>query len=123
MNTYKITNITNLAPKRDRKFNSTISINYVDKMIKKTLNVNAGDTVFLTTHSLPLSVHRLRIKNLITVSEVSEAEVPKPKKKVVPVKKSKPKAVKKPIEEYTTKKKSTRTSSKKIDKLETEEKE
>ena len=97
MNTYKITNITNLAAKRDRQFNTTIAIEYVDKMTKKTISVKPGATVYLTTSSLPLSVHRLRIKNLIIVSEVDASEfqktVEKPKKKE-PVKL---KAVKKPV--------------------------
>lgn len=95
MNTYKITNITNLAAKRDRKYNSTITIEYVDKMTRKTLMVNAGATVYLTVSSLPLSVHRLRIKNLITVIEVDAAEVSKPIKKSKPKKVSKPRATKK----------------------------
>jgi len=99
MNTYKITNITNLLAKRDRKFNSTLGIEYVDKMTKKTINVKPNDSVYLTVTTLPLSVHRLRIKNLIIVTEVSPAEVAKTMKKARPPKKvtPKPKAVKKPV--------------------------
>jgi len=100
MNTYKITNITNLLAKRDRKANTTLAIEYSDRMIKKTINVKPNDTVFLTVSTLPLSVHRLRIKNLISVTEVNPAEAVKasqkaksPKKKDIP----KPKAVKKPV--------------------------
>ena len=89
MNTYKITNITNLAAKRDSKFNSVLDIEYVDKMSKKIIKLKAGDTVFLTVPTLPLSVHRLRIKNFITVSEVSSQEVANLNKP------AKPKAVKK----------------------------
>jgi len=97
MNTYKITNITNLLAKRDRKFNTTLAIEYVDKMTKKTVNVKPNDSVFLSVSTLPLSVHRLRIKNLIIVSEVNPTEVAKAVKKAAPKKKavSKPKAVKK----------------------------
>jgi len=92
MNTYKITNITNLAGKRDAKFNSEINIEYIDNITKKSVMVKPGETVFLTVHSLPLSVHRLRVKNLITVSEIGAVELqkilseskpkPKPEKKV-----------------------------------------
>lgn len=90
MNTYKITNITNLAGKRDFKFNSELDIEYVDNITKKTVKVKPGDTIYLTVSSLPLSVHRLRVKNLITVAEVSAAELaktinnakPKAKKKI-----------------------------------------
>lgn len=78
MNTYKITNITDTAAKRDRKHNTTLAIQYVDKMTKKTLSVKPGATIYLTTASLPLSVHRLRIKNLITVTEVAAPEIKKP---------------------------------------------
>jgi hypothetical protein len=75
MNTYKITNITNFAGKRDYKFNSDLDIEYVDNMMKKTVKVKPNQTVFLTVESLPLSVHRLRVKNLVTVTEVSKNEL------------------------------------------------
>jgi hypothetical protein len=88
---YKITNITNTAGKRDFKYNSSLDIEYVDEMTKKSITVKPGDSIYLTVHTLPLSVHRLRVKNLITVSEVSEKELAdivseatvKPKKKAV----------------------------------------
>lgn len=82
MNTYKITNITNLTAKRDRKHNTTINIEYVDKMVNKIITVKPNATVYLTVSSLPLSVHRLRIKNLITVIEVDSVEVVKSQKKI-----------------------------------------
>lgn len=77
MSTYKITNISQLAGKRDAKYNSTIDIEYVDEMVKKTINIKPNETIYLTVSSLPLSVHRLRIKNLITVSEISTSELNK----------------------------------------------
>ena len=95
MNTYKITNITNSAHKRDAKYNSPINIEYVDNRVKKVATVKAGDTMFLTVQSLPLSVHRLRIKNLITISEVSPAELTKATKATKPKKVAKKKPVKK----------------------------
>jgi len=75
MGTFKITNITNTIGKRDAKFNTTINIEYVDKMMKKSIPVKAGDTIFLILPSLPLSVHSLRVKNLITVTEVGHDEL------------------------------------------------
>jgi hypothetical protein len=75
MNTYKITNITNFAGKRDFKFNSDLDIEYVDNMMKKTVKVKPNQTIYLTVESLPLSVHRLRVKNLVTVTEVSKNEL------------------------------------------------
>ena len=75
MANYKITNITNTAGKRDIKFNTTLDIAYVDGMTKKSLKVKPGETVFLQIHSLPLSVHRLRVQKLITVGEISANEL------------------------------------------------
>jgi regulation of enolase protein 1 (concanavalin A-like superfamily) len=75
MNTYKITNVTDTAGKRDFKFNSPISIEYVDNMMKKTVIVNPGKSLYLTVADLPLSVHKLRIKNLVSVVEVSQSEL------------------------------------------------
>jgi len=99
MSTFKITNITNFLGKRDFKANSPLDIEYVDNMTKKTITVKPKESVYLTTRSLPLSVHRLRVKNLITVSEISEAELvslqgtPKPKKEAP----AKPKATKRTV--------------------------
>ena len=75
MNTYKITNITNLAGKRDFKFNSDLDIEFVDKMVKKTIKIKAGNSVYLTVDSLPMSVHKLRAKNLVSVTEISPKEL------------------------------------------------
>jgi len=97
MNTYKITNITNLLGKRETNFNKVVDVEYLDKRIKKANKLKAGQTMFLSIPSLPLSVHRLRIKGLISISEVSPAELaktmakPQPKAKKKPVKDIKPK--------------------------------
>ena len=87
MANYKITNITNLAGKRDARFNTILSIDYVDNMMKKTIKIKPNETVFLQIHSLPLSVHKLRVRKLISVVEISNTELtnnmnvgkPKPK--------------------------------------------
>ena len=75
MTNYKITNTTNTAGKRDAKFNTTLSIDYIDSMMKKNINIKPGETIFLQIYSLPLSVHRLRVKKLISVVEVSNNEL------------------------------------------------
>lgn len=75
MNTYKITNLTNTAGKRDPKFNTTLDIDYVEMMMKKTVKVKPGETTYLQISKLPLSVHRLRVKGLISVVEVSPSEL------------------------------------------------
>ena len=106
MNTYKITNITNLAHKRDSKFNSVINIEYVDNRMKKSFALKPGESVFLSVQSLPLSIHRLRIKKLVDVVEVSTAELnkAKPPKASTPPKKPKAKTsvTKKPVEKPKT---------------------
>jgi len=84
MNTYKITNLTNTAGKRDPKFNSSLDIEYVDNMIKKIATVRPGESLFLTVHTLPLSVHKLRARNLVSVVEVSEKELVKTMEEIKP---------------------------------------
>jgi hypothetical protein len=75
MTNFKITNITNTASKRDMKFNTTLSIDYVDSMMKKSVKIKPGETVFLQIHSLPLSVHKLRVKKLVSVVEIGDKEL------------------------------------------------
>ena len=75
MSTYKITNLTNLSGKREIKHNSIIDIDYVDSMVKKTINVKPGETVYLKIASLPLSIHKLRVKNFISVVEINDTEL------------------------------------------------
>jgi len=75
MSTYKITNVTHLAGKRDFKFNSELDIEYVDNMSKKVVKVKPGKSIFLSIGTLPLSVHRLRVKGLVAVEEVSATEL------------------------------------------------
>jgi len=75
MNTYKITNITDMLGKRDIKFNTIVNIEYVDDMKKKIISVKPTEVVYLSASSLPISVHGLRMKNLITVDEISKSEL------------------------------------------------
>jgi len=98
MTTYKITNVTNLVGKRDPKHNSIVNIDYVDNRTKKTLVLKAGDEVFISVQSLPLSVHRLRIKKLIEIAEVSPAVMKKAAPKKPETKKPVAKKVTKPVE-------------------------
>ena len=75
MSIFKITNITNLANKRDSKHNTVLDIDYVDNMSKKKIIIKPGCSVYLTVSSLPISIHRLRVKNLIIVDEISSVEL------------------------------------------------
>ena len=75
MNNYKITNITNQLGKRDANFNSILDIDYIDGMTKKIFKLTPNQTVFMKLVSLPISVHKMRIKNLVIVQEVNDATV------------------------------------------------
>jgi len=97
MNTYKITNVTNLVGKRDPKFNSIANIEYIDNRTRKTITLKPSESVFLTVQSLPLSVHRLRIKKLIDIVEVSPAELQKSMDVGKPKAPQKPKVAKKTV--------------------------
>jgi hypothetical protein len=81
MSTYKITNTTNTLGKRELMFNSPVTIEYVDNMMKKSVPVQAGAVLYLTVDSLPLSLHRLRVKNYVTIVEVTPEELAKSKVK------------------------------------------
>jgi len=95
MNTYKITNLTNLLGRRAPRYNSVVDIEYIDNRARKVAQLKPGETIFLTVQSLPLSVHRLRIKKVIDIGEVSAAELQKSIEKTKP-KAKKPRA-KKPV--------------------------
>ena len=98
MSTYKITNVTHLAGKRDFKFNSELDIEYVDNMSKKVVKVKPGKSIFLSIGTLPLSVHRLRVKVLVAVEEVSATELAQMMKTSQPVPAKQKKVAEKAIE-------------------------
>ena len=75
MNVYKIVNITNQKNKRDFNYNKEITFDYVDNMAKKIIKIKSGETVYLKISLLPISLRKLRAKNLVTVSEISEEEM------------------------------------------------
>ena len=97
MNSYKIINVTNLVGRRDSKYNTIVDIEYIDNRVKKNIKLKPGETIYLTIFSLPLSIHRLRVKNLINISEVSAAEVAKTMEKERPKTIKNVKKIKKPI--------------------------
>lgn len=97
MNTYKITNVTNLVGKRDPKFNSVVNVEYIDNRTRMVKVLNPSESVFLTVQSLPLSVHRLRIKKLVDIVEISPAELKKSMEVGKPKAAQKPKAAKKTV--------------------------
>jgi len=75
MGIYKITNTTNKIDKRQQGFNSLVLIDYVNNMEKQSKPLNAGETLFIEISALPISIHKLRAKNMISVSEASRSEM------------------------------------------------
>jgi hypothetical protein len=75
MKAYKITNITHLLGKRNVKYNTELDAEYVDGMMKKTLTIKPQESTYLSLQTLPISIHRLRIKGLVTVKEISDKEM------------------------------------------------
>ncbi|MFW6219958.1 MAG: hypothetical protein ACOC33_03885 [bacterium] len=75
MNTFKITNITHTLGKRDINYNMTLNVDYNDNMMKKTIELKPSGVLYLTVKSLPVSLHKFRIKGLISVIEISDKEL------------------------------------------------
>ena len=90
MNTYKITNITNQLGKRDTNFNMSLDIEYIENRAKKIFQLKSGESLVISVPaSLPLSIHRLRLKKLITVTETNNV-IKSEGKKSTTVKNDKP---------------------------------
>jgi len=72
MKTWKITNITPTLNKRAAKYNSTINIEYVDDMEKKSFSIKPNEVALFSAPSLPISLHRYSMENIITIVEIGE---------------------------------------------------
>jgi len=72
MITFKISNITNTFAKRHSYFNTNVNLIYVDGIFKKSRILSPGQTLYLNLDSLPIEIHKLRAKGLITVVEVDK---------------------------------------------------
>ena len=77
MHIYRIENITSELGKRDVNYKSVLKIDYVDGMEKKELEIKPGEIKYLTVVSMPLSMHRMRIKKWIRVDEIGKKELKK----------------------------------------------
>src|SRR5208282_418507 len=72
MVTYKISNITNTFAKRHSYFNTNVNLEYVDGIFKKSRILSPGQSLYLSLSTLPVEIHKLRAKGLITVVEVDK---------------------------------------------------
>jgi hypothetical protein len=71
---YKIKNITDKFGKRHVNKDSVLNIEYHVGFQKKYRRLAAGDEIVLSCRTLPVSIHTLRAKKMITVMEISENE-------------------------------------------------
>jgi hypothetical protein len=75
MANFKITNITGSLGKRHPNNNMPLEIEYITGFEKITHVIRPNEEFFLTTPSLPVGVHKLRMKNFVTVVEIGEKEL------------------------------------------------
>ena len=71
---YKIKNITGKLPKRHINKDTILKIEYHVGFQKKYRNIGVNDEMLLTCRTLPVSIHALRTKQLIIITEISENE-------------------------------------------------
>ena len=117
MTYYKIKSITNGLGKRDINKNKVLDIEYTEKLELKIYKLPAGGELYISCASLPISLHKLRLKKLVHIVEISKKDfdikskdgaIKKPK----PIKKDNKTSKKTTTKKITTSKK---TTTKKID--------
>jgi len=97
MGNYKITNITKNLDKRSPNYNSTLSLEYPDGMIKKFISIKPDQQIVMILSTLPQSIIHLRIGNMIMVEEINEIQVIKLLNKEKPMEKPVDKSIGKKI--------------------------
>lgn len=74
MGKYRIKNLTDSFGKRDANYNKTVSFQVSNGLMKKTITIEPGDELYIELKILPLDLQRLRIKNVIAVTEIGNLE-------------------------------------------------
>lgn len=87
MANYKILNITDQTGKRDRHHNLTLDVDFVVGMIGEKKKIRPGEFIIIKSQKLPLSVHKLRLEGLVSVTEISDKEINSIEKNIKPSKK------------------------------------
>lgn len=119
---YKITSLTATLPKRHMHKDKALNIQYRENFSEKSYNLPVNGTLYISAPSLPINLHKLRMKKLITIVEVSKNTFMKLKNPrpipvvVVPIIEEEEE-----VETKTTTKKPRKTSSKKVSVEETEQ--
>ena len=122
---YKIKNITGKLTKRHVSKDIVLNIEYHVGFQKKYCKLGVGNEMLLTCRTLPVSVHGLRAKNLIIVTEISENEFVKLQKPSAKKTEVKPKKIITPkvntkVEEVKTVDVKPKTTTKKTTKKKSE---
>lgn len=71
---YKIKNITGSLAKRHQNKDTELKVEYVVGLQKKIFNLPVGQELVLSCRTLPIQIHTLRLKGLVSVTEISENE-------------------------------------------------
>lgn len=74
MGKYRIKNLTDSFGKRDADYNKVVSFQVSNGLMKKTITIEPGDELYIELKILPLDLQRLRIKNIVTVTEIGNLE-------------------------------------------------
>ena len=87
MGYYKIQNVTNKLPKRHINKDVSVDIEYNVGFKKNIYKLNAGGIIGIACSNIPIKLHTLRAKKLITIIEIGEKEFqnlknPKPVKTI-----------------------------------------
>lgn len=69
---YKITNLTDLLNKRDVDYNRKLTIDYLENMTNKKIDILPKQSTYIKINNLSLTAHKLRVKGLISVVEITE---------------------------------------------------
>jgi len=85
-----IKNITNKLEKRHISFNQSVDIEYITQFERKIHKLATGREMVINSDNLPLAVHILKAKNLISVKKLSESEYKKYQQPKAAPKESKP---------------------------------
>lgn len=77
MANYKIKNITKNLEKRNPNFNSNVGVEYIDSMVKKTVQLKPDQEIIMVLNMISPSINRLKQKNMIIIEEINDHQVNK----------------------------------------------
>ena len=69
---YKITSLTHKLPKRHINKDKTLEIEYRESFSEKKYILPPNGTLYISSPSLPVNLHKLRMKKMITVVEINK---------------------------------------------------